>query len=174
MKLLALFCVGLMLSVAHVSAHAQVHACSGPGPGEVVVGQTDASNGVAPVPLCRSVDESGTSNEQATSLRWESRWGAIATDASHGALGSVTDMRSQRAAEKGAMDDCKAKGGVNCVLQMPYVNACAAMVVGDTKFIVAADKTADAAGRQGIEGCSKESTNCHVYFTACSPAALVH
>lgn len=137
------------------------------------MGQTQGGNGVASVPLCQSADGQTDASTQAPTLHWESRWGAIATDEPHGVLGSVTDMRSQRAAEKGAMDDCKAKGGVNCTIQLPYKNACTALVVGDSKFIVTVDKTAEMAGKQGIDGCSKESANCHVYFTACSPPALV-
>jgi hypothetical protein len=164
MKVLILICLELILLAANLPVCAQVHPCSGPGPGEVVVGQTQGGQGVASVPLCQSADQQQASAPP--SLKWESRWGAVATDASHGALGSVTDIPNQRAAEKGAIDDCKAKGGVNCTIQLPYKNACTALVVGDTKFIVTVDKTAEIAGKQGIDGCSKDSANCHVYFTA--------
>lgn len=174
MKRIFLIFNGLLALALFSSAHAQVHPCGGPGPGEVVVGQTDASNGVAAVPLCRSVDDPSDTATQAPSLHWETRWGATATDASSGALGSVTGMQSQKAAEKGALADCKAKGGINCVLQLPYKNGCTAMIVGDSKFLVTADRTIATASQQGIEACSKVSSNCQVYFTACSPPAVVH
>ncbi|MFC5742155.1 hypothetical protein [Dyella tabacisoli] len=38
-------------------AHAQAYPCSGPGPGEIMVGQSPADNGIAATPLCQRVDQ---------------------------------------------------------------------------------------------------------------------
>lgn len=41
-----------ILFLSPLSVAAQVYPCSGPGPGEIMVGMTQAGNGVASVPLC--------------------------------------------------------------------------------------------------------------------------
>lgn len=174
MKTLVLVCFALALLGTHLVARAQVHPCEGPGPGEVVVGQTDASNGVASVPLCRSVGEEGALGTQTQSLHWQTRWGAIATDTPHGILGAVTDMQSRREAEQKALADCKAKGGSPCKLDISYKNGCAALTISDTGYNTAADADTQKATQAGMDTCTKAGAkNCQTYYTACSPAAVV-
>lgn len=71
-----------------------------------------------PAPMCRSIDEQSTSNSQATPLKWQSRLGAIATDAPHGIISPVKDQLNRSDTERAAIADCKAKGGVDCELQI--------------------------------------------------------
>lgn len=47
------------------AAHAQAYACSGPGPGERMVGMTQGGHGVASVPLCVRDDSAGAPAPQA-------------------------------------------------------------------------------------------------------------
>lgn len=54
LALLAIFAASFLWAAR--PAHAQVYPCNGPGPGEVMVGTSGGGNGVAPTPLCRSVD----------------------------------------------------------------------------------------------------------------------
>lgn len=106
--------------------------------------------------------------------RWESRWGAIATDEPHGIVGSVTGLSSRQAAERGAMADCAAKGGQHCKLETWYSNGCAALVVGDHVYNVTAEASLEQATEQGMKICSRGGvTGCHVHFSACSLPALI-
>lgn len=175
MKVFGLALIGMLMLCTSLPGRAQVHPCGGPGPGEVVVGQTETGNGLAPVPLCQSSNGvGGTTDAQAPALHWESRWGAIATDEPHGVLGSVTNMSSRRDAEKAAMEDCKAKGGENCKLETWYSNGCAALILGDNFYNVTAGTSIAQAIEEGMKTCSaKGQTGCHVYFKACSPPAPV-
>lgn len=113
-----------------------------------------------------------TGNQQTPSQpapQWEGRWGAIATDGSKGAMGVATDKRSEREASQGAMRDCQSKGGVNCTVDIPYHDGCAAVVVGNGGYNVAADATVDQAVATGMKTCRDAGrANCHAYYTACS------
>jgi hypothetical protein len=101
--------------------------------------------------------------------QWATRWGAIATDAKHGALGAVTDLPSQIEAADAAIAACQSKGGSDCKIQITYDNECAAMVVGDRVFDVTADTTVDKAVQAGMNSCSAANDHtCHVYYSACS------
>jgi hypothetical protein len=172
MKMFSLLLLAAILLLINLQVDAQVHPCSGPGPGEVVVGQTEVSNGVAPTPLCRSVEGQDASPSQTTTLHWVSQWGAIATDEPHGVLGFSTGLSSASKAEKAAIEDCRTKGGANCTLQVSYANGCGAVVVGDTVFNVNWGHDERDASSKGIRACERDSKNCHVYFTTCSQATL--
>jgi hypothetical protein len=174
MKSLALMCLGLFLLGAQSSVHAQVHACGGPSPGEVVVGQTEASNGIASTPLCRSADEQGAQNSETVTLHWESRWGAIAADGVHGVLGTAHEMTSKTKAQDVAIANCKSKGGSLCELKNTYANSCGAMIVGETGFNVGSANTLKEAIQNGMKVCQDTgAADCHVYFSDCSSPALV-
>ncbi|MDL9998459.1 DUF4189 domain-containing protein [Variovorax sp. J22P240] len=107
---------------------------------------------------------------QPTPPQWADRWGAIATDASRGAVGEAKDFPSRQAAEQSVIADCRAKGGTDCKLQVSYVNGCGALVVGDTAFVADWGITQEDAAQKSLRVCSADTTNCHVYFTTCSPA----
>lgn len=100
---------------------------------------------------------------------WASRWGAIATYAPTGVLGSSENLPSKDQAEQAALADCKAKGGLNCKVDIAYGNECAAVVVGDKGYNVNPGATADLASERGIKICAEDGgKGCHVYYSACS------
>ncbi|SFR90128.1 protein of unknown function [Dyella sp. OK004] len=105
--------------------------------------------------------------------KWESRWGAIATDESNGVVGSSTGMLKEQQAKDAAIADCKTKGGATCKFAVSYANGCGAMVVGDKRFNVDRAATEQEAIKLSMKACSAEDTNCHVYFSSCSQAVLV-
>lgn len=158
----------LLLAAGHVRA--QAYPCGGPGPGEVVVGQTQGGQGVASVPLCQRVDQQSPQTPQPAPPQWASRWGAIATDGDKGVVGSASGSASRAIAEKTAMSDCQSKGGAPCKLQVSYANGCGALVVGDKVFDADWGNTKEEAIGKATKVCSAESANCHAYFTTCSPA----
>lgn len=107
--------------------------------------------------------------------KWESRWGAIATDAAKGSLGTSNSLPSKHEAERTALADCQSKGGIQCKLQIAYDNECAAMVLGDKVFNVTADSTIDKAVKTGMKLCNAANDHtCRVYYSACSPSVRIH
>ena len=100
---------------------------------------------------------------------WASRWGAIATYAPTGILGSSENQPSKDQAEQAALSDCRARGGLNCKIDISYANECAAVVVGDKGYNVNPGATADLAGETGLRICAEDGgKGCHVYYSSCS------
>ncbi len=100
--------------------------------------------------------------------RWMDQWGAIATDEPKGILGAATGLSSKLEAQQSALADCAGKGGAPCKLEIAYNNQCAALVVGDKVYNTSSAATIQQASQSGMDRCSKVSTNCHVYYSACS------
>jgi len=100
--------------------------------------------------------------------QWEDHYGAIATDEPRGAMGASTDLPDRQSAENSAMRDCRAKGGMNCTVQISYGNQCVAMVVGGKIFNVNSGSTVIQATEKGMELCTPVANDCHVYYSACS------
>lgn len=101
-------------------------------------------------------------------MRWESRWGAITADGPKGILGTASNVLSQKQAESTALSECKAKGGVDCIIQVSYSNACGVMVVGDKGYNTNTGPTIKEAADKGMSMCSQSDTNCQVYYSDCS------
>jgi hypothetical protein len=160
--------LGLMLLIG-AAAHAQQHigngiyACDGAaqaGPCQPEGEDDSPSSGSS---------EGYTDNDYAHAPpKWETRWGAIATDAEHAKLGVVIAASNKRMAELGALEDCKNKGGSNCKLQLSYYNQCAAMVVGDRVMNTGSAATLEEAKQMGLSECQKDDSNCRVYYSGCS------
>jgi len=100
--------------------------------------------------------------------RWADHYGAIATDEPRGAMGASTDMPDRRSAENAAASNCRAKGGVNCTMQIWYVNQCVALVVGGKIFNVNSGATVAQATEKGMQMCKPAANDCHIYYSACS------
>lgn len=129
--------------------------------------------GCAPIPGYNQQQQQQQPRPNAPAYRWESRWGAIATDGIRGTLGTASDMQTKANAEKAAIKDCQNKGGTQCVLNVSYGNACGAMFVGDHGFSVNTGDTMDEANNAARQACSAKDQNCHAYYSNCSKAALV-
>jgi hypothetical protein len=99
--------------------------------------------------------------------KWSDRYGAVVTDGKAGVIGSSSGARTQPEAEAMARNDCKAKGGSNCALNVIYGNKCVALVTGDHLFNLKLGKTVDEAKDAAMAGC--HDANCRVFFTDCSP-----
>lgn len=102
--------------------------------------------------------------------RWQDHWGAIATDADNGILGTSINTLSQNQAELTALNDCQAKGGIRCKIQLSYRNQCAAMIVGGNNKIFNTNPGANIkqAVQTGMIMCGKAASDCHAFYTACS------
>ena len=71
------------------------------------------------------------------------------------------------------MQDCKAKGGTQCVLDVAYDNSCAAMVVGDNGYSIRTGSTKEEAVDFATKACSAANQNCHAYYTNCAQPQLI-
>lgn len=99
---------------------------------------------------------------------WEKTWGAIAPSSVGGVLGTAVGARSKQEAERLALADCRAKGGGACEVRIAYYNQCAVMALGDRFYRTASAGSVSAAKKLGIKLCSKDDTNCRIYYSGCT------
>ena len=102
--------------------------------------------------------------------QWKSQWGAIASDAPKGILGTATDMASRSEAGQLAQADCQAKGGAPCKLEITYDNECVTLAVGSKGYSINTGNTAETANKLAITTCSADGddSECRVYYSDCS------
>jgi hypothetical protein len=166
MKPLALMSLLLSLLIFHVFAHADGNCPQG----YYSIGGQDVQ-GCAPIPGYGQQQPSR--DTAAPPPQWESRWGAIATDAPKGVIGSSSGAQTENNAETEAISDCRSKGGANCTLKATYSNGCGVLLVSDQAFNVNWGPTEAVAIQNGMEVCKKGGNGCRVYFTSCSPAVRI-
>ena len=133
MKIEALFLLGL-LSVSNIA-----FAEGGCPPGTYPA-NPPATNICNPFP-----GNENNGQPQQPQGRWETRWGAIATDKVNGFFGAVTDYANKREARKAALAQCKANGGSACVFKLSYYNQCAVIAWGDSSYSIQSKETVKAA-----------------------------
>ena len=101
--------------------------------------------------------------------RLETRWGAIATG--NGTIGASKGMTSRSSAELQAMSDCETKlGGKPCSISVAYYNQCAALAWGEGGSIWARSPHLQEAEDDALSTCKAKTTNCDIYYSACSYA----
>ena len=146
-----------------------------------VSAQTACPQGVAaggaqcgPSSLVNSNDSGYAPNAPSSPpVRWEDSWGAIADDG-NGEYGIVTDMPSKRTAKKGAIQECRRRGGGKCTVAITYKNQCAVVVMGSTRSNVVHAITIDKAAEIGTAAChERNDVNCRIYWSGCSNAKRV-
>jgi Domain of unknown function (DUF4189) len=156
----AFFIVGL-LSVSGTS-----FAANGCPYGESPTGPRSDANPLGCVP-----DPQADNNGQPAqpSGRWETRWGAIATDGTVGRFGAVINYSSKRQAVKAAMKQCIANGGGKaCKSRISFYNQCAAIAWGNDSNYVQGAETIEIASRLALEACDKLTANCKIAYAQCS------
>jgi hypothetical protein len=128
LKTLQTLClIMLSMTLEQNTAHAQTHVCgSGPGPGEVMVGQQPAGNGVGPVPLCDWTKGAAPGPTLRDKALWgdpnmapppDGKWAAVVSDRNKPLLISINKgFSTRKAAVEAAMEDCRNKGGTRCYL----------------------------------------------------------
>lgn len=105
----------------------------------------------------------------ATGPSWMTTWGAIATDSSVSAIGSVTRQSSKRQAQKNAIKNCRANGGTKkCKVSLAYYNQCGVMAIGDSFAVTHGAGTVEEASKAAIARCSSETRNCRIILSECS------
>ncbi|WP_454831791.1 DUF4189 domain-containing protein [Pseudoxanthomonas wuyuanensis] len=126
--------------------------------------------GCAPIPGY-AIPTGGSPATQQPSLRWDERWGAIATDPDAGTVGTVSAQRSRRAAELGAIERCGSKG---CKVLVAYANQCAALAWRPGTQAFGTDPNAEIAEKRALESCGDgNALACKVIYAECSLAEEV-
>ena len=106
--------------------------------------------------------------------RWglEPRWGAVAT--ADGALGVAAGQESQESAEQHALAHCQTHSeGKVCKVLIAYYNQCVAVAWGDGGSLWARSPGVYDAEATALSNCQKSTTNCDIYYSACSYAERV-
>ena len=99
--------------------------------------------------------------------QWETRWGAIATGP--GAFGAVENATSKRSAERIAMQRCRASTpGAQCKIKGTYHDQCTALAWGDGGALAFRSPDRADAERMAVAICSQHTTDCQLYYSACS------
>ena len=107
--------------------------------------------------------------------RWETRWGAIAMSSS-GVItyAGVVNFSTKQSAQKAAIARCNANGGgKSCKVGLAFYNQCGVIASGDTATVMQGGATIEIASGMGLKKCSKDTTNCKIYYADCSPPAWI-
>lgn len=109
--------------------------------------------------------------------RWLDRWGAVAIDAVAGKMGTATDRKSRRDAERTALKDCKSRGGTEQQCKktlLIYGNGCGAVAMGADLVLGRGGGSIEEASARAMKECGLNSTGCEVLYTRCSYPVLVN
>ena len=113
--------------------------------------------------------ESGAGDRGATEPQWETRWGVVVT--ADGAMGVSAGKESRESAEQQAISQCQAHSrGKVCKVLVAYYNQCAAVAWGDKGSFWARSPDLKDAEATTLSNCEKSTTNCDIYYSACSYA----
>lgn len=101
---------------------------------------------------------------------WISQWGAIATDAETGNVGTASRRASKQEALGEAMMQCKSGGGLNCKLLIVFDNQCGALAwpTAGGKAAGAGGKTPDMAEKSAMQACDEVGKACQIVYSQCS------
>lgn len=118
-------------------------------------------------------EPASTSAPPVPQSRWADSWGGMASDVKSGISGIVTDFPSKRRAKRAAIEECKIRGGEECVVAITYKNQCLAVVDGNKSYIVSSP-TIERAINLAMHDCVQGGgNNCHVYYSGCSLAKRI-
>jgi hypothetical protein len=152
------FLLAVCLFALSGAAWAQTACPMGVAPGSPQCGPSPSYHGVTPT----------SSAPQYPQVRWMDRWGAIATDATVGGVGTAERMSSKRQAQKAALAACRKRGGGGCKISLSFRNQCGAMAWGASHMSTAHAATIETASELAIRSCSESTSDCQIYYADCS------
>jgi hypothetical protein len=84
-------------------------------------------------------------------------------------IGAATNQPTKQMAEEAALQDCRAKGGMDCKIESWYRNACEAFVAGLPGYAIEGGDTEAAAIDKTMKECvSGGNQSCRALYAACS------
>ncbi|RAO75770.1 DUF4189 domain-containing protein [Dyella jiangningensis] len=160
MKAIAIIFGLIGLLVIQYPVHAQVFPCSG-NPGEVMVGEQPAGNGVASIPLCRRASQAAaTAPSPPVYGPMIGVYGAIAVDDDARTYNYVSGQDDFKAAKKFVLHKCVENGGKSCRVLVAFGGHASIVADRDGEFFVAtSDHMAKQAIRDAFSSCNKKSRN---------------
>lgn len=130
---------------------------------------TGGGNCIPPDALGMPGYQDGANSRRAPQPRaiWADRWGAIATDAESGSMGTAEGKASESEAKKIAAAFCESDGSKRCGIRLTFHNQCAAMAWGDGKAGYSASPTSEQAERLAVKECGHGDA-CKIIYSQCS------
>lgn len=145
------------------------HICTN-SPNEAFVGYSQGGNGVAPMPICRWLEQSSAPPPKVVE-RWEvfdDRFGAWAIDES-GAFGVSFGEVSRESADRKALDMCQERGGRRCVAIGQFRNLCSTFAWGGGRSSFDGGESVEISERRALAACELDAgVECDVIRTVCS------
>lgn len=131
--------------------------------GSFPLGGGDAGwHGCSPAQNKGDDDSDGHSGPAALQL-----WGAIAIG--DGAFGAAEGAWDQVTAENAALERCQRTfDGAHCHIKVSYFNQCAALGWGDEGATAFRGPDPAENQREAVRACQRHTTNCRVFYSACS------
>ncbi len=154
----------LPLILLFLFAHTDLHA-----EGRCPDGYFPIGGGTAGWEGCAPMGPEAGAGEAVPEPKWATRWGAVAT--TDGAMGVSEDRDTQESAEHEAMSQCQAHSdGKACQIRIAYYNQCVAVAWGDGGSRMTRSPDLKDAEATALNNCEKSTTNCDLYYSACSYA----
>ena len=114
----------------------------------------------------------GDDATQEPEARLETRWGAVAT--TDGAMGVSAGQESEESAKQQALFECQTHApGKACEIRIAYYNQCVAVAWGDAGSRMARSPDLKGAEETALSNCQKTTSNCDLYYSACSYAERI-
>jgi hypothetical protein len=160
MKAVVVISVLLSVLMFHGRIHAQVYPCAGPGPGEIMVGEQPASNGVGAIALCQRVAEQESPAPQQPVYRGPPPgvFGALAADDATGMYSSVYGQYGTDAAGDYAVKDCQQHGGKACRVIVAFTGYASVVSDFEGKYFPGTDPYSGLdALHKAFDNCNKQS-----------------
>ena len=132
------------------------HICgSGPGPGEVQVGETGGGQGVASAPLCNWVQQQQQAPGPSAPPPPPPSYGAFATDSDHNQIYWVAFYATPEQAEAAAIASCQKRTGKTCNWINNFGENCSAIAVSDDKIWVGYSRNLLQSEQNAMDDCNK-------------------
>lgn len=159
-RMLALLLAAPLVFVS-LPTHAQ-YACSGPGPGEIMIGMTPGGNGIAPTPLCAPAPQGDGGYQQAPATL-PNVYMTVVGHPDTNRLWISRGFASQDAAEKVALNACTQALGEGCSVGSTWFNDARIVAVQDVagNLYVKGAATSWRASGDADDDCEKFSSGCH-------------
>ena len=143
------------------------HAEGGCPPGMIPYSGTDISS-CGPIP---NYNQNSDQQQLAPPPRWATRWGSIVIDyaKTNVGIGVSTNVETKELAEDIALQDCRAKGGTECKVNLTYHNQCVVVAAGFNYGNAQGAATIREASQLGLKDCRDAgASSCQIYYSACS------
>ena len=97
-------------------------------------------------------------------------WGSLARSDKNNRDGWALDAPSEAAARRAAIENCAARGGIDCYVVFTFADTCAAVAATDGKSSWVHGYDLPEVRRQALRDCGSD---CEIFREGCSPSSMV-